>query len=370
MDTLAGTDTEAPADDLRGDIAALMEEPDVAAEGGTSEVPEPETVASEPNEARADHPTDPLRYADGTFKKTKAEAAAEAAPADGKPVKEQPSTDTQAKPSDAPSTALAAPAGWTAAEKAEWSKLSPVAQAAVSRREAEISRGGQQWSEDKRRYEGMISPIARMAQARGISVEEGAQRLAAAQEALDANPADGIRRIAQSYGVDLATLAGSPAEVSREQSQPDIAMLVRQAVQPILAPIQERLSAEDRQREQSTVDLVTQFSSSPGHEHFDAVQAEMMDLIPSIRARNSGWSHTQILQEAYDRAVYANPTTRDSILSARDAQAETKRQEEAKQRAEKARRAGSSVTGNPSGAPASQSKDSLRAELEAAYSGG
>src|SRR6185436_6074440 len=135
--------------------------------------------------------------------------------------------------------AAAPPAGWTAAEKAEWSKLSPVAQAAVSRREAEISNGGKQWSEEKRRYEAMIAPVAESARARGMNAEQGLQTLMAAQRALDTDPVSAIRHIARSYGVDLANLAGNAANGSPETpQQPDITALVRQAVGPMLAPIQ------------------------------------------------------------------------------------------------------------------------------------
>jgi hypothetical protein len=311
---------------------------------------------------KTDHPTDPKRYADGSFKPTK--AAPEKAAATETP----PSKDTQTQASAAAPTASAPPAGWTAAEKAEWSKLSPVAQAAISRREAEISNGGKQWSAEKRRYEEMIAPVAESARARGMNAEQGLQTLMAAQRALDTDPVSAIRHIARSYGVDLATLAGTQAaNGSPEAIQQPV------APQPYRDPRVDQIwnahVSQEQQRAQQTVDLVTTFATSPGHEHFDAVEAELMAMIPTIKSINPTWGHDKVLQEAYDRATFANPDTRSAILAAQEADKEAKRVEAAKVRSNAARRASTSVTGAPSGAPATQAKDSLRAELEAAFAG-
>ena len=368
-------------DDLRASLLASYDEAETAATESTPAADDPIESApaaaateSLPETAAAatikpDHPTDPKRYADGSFKPQKDASAETAAATDPK----DPSKDTQTQASTAAQTAVAPPAGWTAAEKAEWSKLSPVAQAAVSRREAEIANGGKQWSEEKRRYETMIAPVAESARAKGIPVDQGIQMLVAAQRALDTNPVDAIKHIARSYGVDLATLAGTQAaDVSQTANpqQPDISALVRQHVQPLLAPIQQRYQAEEQARQQQTVDLVTTFATSPGHEHFEAVSGHIMALLPIIQQANPGISHDKALQDAYDQATYANPTTRAAIKAAQDAEAEAKRVEAAKQRTTAARRAGSSVTGSPNGAAATGPKDSLRAEIEAAFAGG
>lgn len=346
------------------DVAPL---PDDSAPDAAATKSLPETAAA--STIKPDHPTDPKRYADGSFKPTKAAAAVDAPATTNDPSKD---IQTQASAATAQPAVVAPPAGWTAAEKAEWSKLSPVAQAAVSRREAEIANGGKQWSEEKRRYEAMIAPVAESARARGMDAATGIQVLARAQAALDTDPVNAIRHIAKSYGVDLATLAGTQAaDGSREApQQPDISALVRQAVQPLLAPIQQRYAAEEQARQQSTVDLVTTFATSPGHEHFEAVSGHIMALLPIIQQASPGISHEKALQDAYDQATYANPTTRAAIKAAQDADAEAKRVDAAKLRTTAARRAGSSVTGSPNGAAMTGPKDTLRAELEAAFAGG
>ena len=286
---------------------------------------------------------------------------------------ETPSTDAAKASEVAAQTATnAPPAGWTAAEKAEWSKLSPVAQAAVSRREAEIARGGQQWSEEKRRYEAVLSPVAEAARRNGMNTEQGLQALLNAQSFLERDAPAAIKWLAQSHGVNLATLAGQPDEVSSAQA-PDIEAIVRQAVQrsvaPIVAPIQQRWQQEEQRQQEMTTQMVVSFAASEGHEHFGSVEQDIMDLIPPLKERNPTWTPQQVLQEAYDRAVFANPATRQTILTARETAAEEKRRTEAAQRATKARGAAVSVTGSPQGSAGQEPAASLRDEIMRAMTG-
>jgi hypothetical protein len=369
-DLLAGTDTEAAPDTLRADLEAAFSGDTTPAEPETGTDPSP---PDDPGPAVAEPPgsaataVERPRAPDGKFI-PKTEAAPSA------PVKtEIPSTDT-AKAIETPAStpALAPPAGWTAAEKAAWTTLPPAVQAAVSRREQEIQNGGRQWSEEKRRYEGLLGPVAQEAQRRGMSAEQGLNALVTAQRRLDADPVNAIRWLAQSYGVDLATLAGQPsADGSREANpQVDIRALVHQAVQPYVGPIHERMMFEERQRADQATNLVNEFANAPGHENFNAVENEIMAMIPVIKSMNPNWPHEKVLQDAYDRAVYANPATRTSVLESSRQADEAKRQAEAKARISKARTAASSVTGSPIGTQSTAPKDSLRAELEAAFAGG
>lgn len=269
-------------------------------------------------------------------------------------------SETVSKPSDAP------PVGWTADAKAEWSKLSPVLKAAVLKRESEIENGGRQWSEEKRRYENVLSPIAQAAQRRGLNVEQGVQTLIAAQNYLDADPIEGIKRIAQTYGVNLATIAGSAPADGSPVNNPDISALVNQAVASALGPIQQRYETEEAQKFQSIQSIVDEFSSK--NEHYSSVETEIGLLIPLIQKSNPALSKQQVLQEAYDRAVWANPHTRAAIQASQNADADAKRRVEQQAKASKARTASTSLTGSSViGAGADQPQPSLRAELEAAF---
>lgn len=367
-----------PDDSLRSEIEAAFADTgasnggqdDPASAGAEGDIGSGATVAEPDDGDKAPSGDVRARTPDGKFAPKPTEAAPEKVAA----APETPSTDA-AKASDpaAQTATVAPPAGWTAAEKAEWSKLSPALQNAVSRREAEIARGGQQWSEEKRRYESVLSPVAEAARRNGLSTEQGLQSLLNAQSFLERDPAGAIKWLAQSHGVNLATLAGQPNEVSSATQAPDIEAIVRQAVQrsvaPIVAPIQQRWQQEEQRQQEMTTQMVVDFSTSPGHEHFGSVEQDIMDLIPPLKDRNPTWTPQQVLQEAYDRAVFANPATRQTILTAREQAAETKRREEAAQRATKARGAAVSVTGSPQGSAGNEPAASLREEIARAMAG-
>jgi hypothetical protein len=360
-----------PDDSLRGELEAAFGGSD---EGSSSDTQvEAAGDAADTGTIEADAPAEGdgrARGPDGKFvPKTETQAAPEKVAAAVDP--NSPSTDAAKASTEAAQTATnAPPAGWTAAEKAEWSKLSPVAQAAVSRREAEIARGGQQWSEEKRRYEAVLSPVAEAARRNGLSTEQGLQSLLNAQSFLERDPTAAIKWLAQSHGVNLATLAGQSDDVPSAQAQtPNIEAMVRQAVMPLVAPIQQRWQQEEQRQQEMTTQMVVDFAASQGHEHFGSVEQDIMDLIPPLKERNPTWTPQQVLQEAYDRAVYANPATRQTILTAREQAAEEKRRTEASQRATKARGAAVSVTGSPQGSAGNEPAASLRDEIMRAMTG-
>lgn len=207
-----------------------------------------------------------------------------------------------------------------------------------------------------------------------MTTEAGLKSLLDAQSFLERDPAGAIKWLAQSHNVNLATLAGSPDEVPSAQSQqPDMQALVRQIVQqtvgPIVAPIQQRWNDDATRQQQMTVQGINAFATSPGHEHYNAVEGTIALLLPQIIEENPSWSNEQKLQEAYDRALYATPATRQAVLAAKESAAEETRRQEAAARATKARNAAVSVTGSPQGSAAPEAKGTLREEILAAMTG-
>lgn len=380
--TVDTPETNESGDDLRG----MLETAFTAAETET---------AAEPAEAVADKPVTeaPAAEADG---KTVASADGRQRGADGKfiakdaapekvetqPEQKSTSADSAAKASDTqPSTAAdAPPVGWTADAKAEWSKLSPAIKAAVIKRETEISNGGRQWSEERRRLDGLVAPIRERAARHGISEQEGIQRLVAAQDMLERDPHTAIAWLAKQYGVNLGTSGPQPADGSSrmengngaEAAQRPALDLASPALAPIhqtLTAIQDRFAAEDRRQGEMTQQLVERFAADPTHQHFDAVQPEIMALIPQIKVAEPYATPTEILQKAYDRAVWANDATRQALLDKQIADATATRRATNAAEVGKARLAASSVRGAASGSPLPEAKNSIREELEAAFAG-
>lgn len=96
----------------------------------------------------------------------------------------------------------------------------------------------------------------------------------------------------------------------------------------------------------------------------------MQPIAQRLRAENPTASPAEILQEAYERACYADPDVRDALLAKQEAEQEAKRRHEAQAKAKAARRAGASVTGAPTGSSQPAKPDDLRGLLEASFNGG
>jgi hypothetical protein len=103
------------------------------------------------------------------------------------------------------------------------------------------------------------------------------------------------------------------------------------------------------------------------HPHFDEVERDMSLLAQIARARGE----KKTLSQLYEDAVWANPSVRAKKLAAEQSAQQAKAQDEARAKAAKARKAGSSVTGGPNSGqapkPQAGQEQSLRAALDAAY---
>jgi hypothetical protein len=349
VDETAAMEHVNPADDARNDVAAAIKQL-----RGDGEPPASEAVTDDHPApvAKEDHPTDPARYADGTFKKTKAEAAAEAAPADTN----SPPADTAAKASVTASAPLdAPPAGWAAEGKQAWTALKaalpalpPEVQASISaihaaavKREQDFNAGGQQWSEQKRRYEQTLSPLVAETQRLGIPPEEGLKQLLAAHRALNADPGRAIATLAQQYGVDLATLASNPPAPQAQR--------VEQAVPPEFV---NKISTLENQLhgflQSQTMGVIESFSST--HPHYAAVENEIAQIIPLVQQTEPGLAPAQVLEKAYERAIWLNPEVRAQLIAEQQAASDKARTDALKAKAAQATRAAVSVRGSSNGA--------------------
>lgn len=316
-----------PADDARNDVANAIKQlkGETAAEPETVVDAHPEPIEAEDTRARG---------ADGKFI-----PKAEAAPKEAAPAPEiTPSVDDQTKASAPASTpTVAPPAGWTAAEKADWSKLPPAIQTAVSRREAEIANGGRQWSEEKRQYQTILAPIEQASRARGLDVGQGTQLLVAAQNALDANPVDGIRRIMATYGVTPEQLAShEPAPQAQVRSD------------PVVPQLTQRLSALEAHIEESrTSQLKSEIDSfSKGKPHFAAVKEEMSRIALTLPPE---LSTAEILERAYEQAVWVNADVRAKMIADQQAKADAERTAALKAKETSSRKAAVSIKGSSNG---------------------
>lgn len=349
--------TGAGNDDVRADVVAAIEQ----LRGPSDTAPEPEqeiAAATSEDAAPFERPRNERGQfirADGTVD-TEAEA------------QRVPDADPSADKPEVPSTAPEPPTSWSADAKAEWLKLSPALQQAVIKRETEINEGGRRWSEEKRAVETMLDPIRQQAQRTGLSFDEGFKRLVSMSEWMERDPSAAIRALAQSYGVNLAQpqtgMQPPPVVPQPPQQQPVAQPSLRddpvvQQLTAQLSSLKEMVAQQHRSEAESSIQS---FATAQGHEHFEAVKASMGQLIGTGQATD--------LQDAYDKAIWLDPTIRSSLIAAQTAKAAEEKRA-AEQAAVKKARAGSlSLNGSPVGAPAASAKpeyETVREAAQAAY---
>ena len=291
------------------------------------------------------------------------------------PSPDEPETPRAARePSADQARTIAPPPSWSAAAKADFDKLPDHIRKEVLKREADIERGKAQWqsgAERLNRLDAILGPRTDQIRMRGLDETQAIQALFAAQDLLDRDPIDGLRRLARTYGVDLRALAmAAPAFAGVTAPQQPGGAMPPQAQPPAhltaLARDVETLKgalAQQRQRSEAAqkagaLDHVAAFAADPANLYFENVRYRMSALLRAGAAKD--------IADAYQQATWADPDVRTALLR----QAETSRQatasDAARAKAAQARHASGSVIGSPSpgsspgrGGPAPTLRDEL-----------
>lgn len=236
----------------------------------------------------------------------------------------------QAKP------AIDAPVSWSAEQKAKWATLPPDTREYIAQRDKEsheaISRAGQQI----KAFEPIgkvIEQFGHVFQKNGLQPHEGIARMMAVNEMLETDAPSAIREIAKAYGVNLS----GETEQNADPANREVAELKAE-----LARVKSHLTAQDRQREAAANETLAREIADFAKDkpHFESVRKVMAGLI------NSGAAET--MQDAYDKAIYADPTIRQSLQADAQKAAEDKRKAEEAERVAKAKKAaGVNVKSSP-----------------------
>lgn len=333
---------EVETDDLRGDIESAIKEINDKAE-----IPEKTPDAAEPAKEPSQAEDKKARDESGKFKKAPKEKEIKTE----EPVKVQPEVKTT----------IAAPNTWTAAAKAKWATLPPEIQAEVAKREAEVEKGFTKLDEERsvgKSFKELVSPYMPMIQAEGSTPIVAIQSLLNTAYLLRTSTPQAkgkmIMDLARQFGADLSQVSQGDVKVDPQL----------QAIQSELAQLKNARQQELTQREQQEQAVyksqIDAFAADPKNVHFEAVKADMAALLKAGRATD--------LQDAYDKAVWASPDIRSTLLEAEKSQAEAKRVAEIKEKADKARKASASISGSPGAAAPSKANSedrSLREEIMA-----
>lgn len=288
-----------------------------------------------------------------------------------------------------------APEGWAAEAKAVWAELPPAVQAAVIKRETDMSRGV---AELKKKYDDIdraIAPRLEAIRRHGHTPAAAVNQLFAWWEALAANPDQTFPALAQSLNYDLRRLLGqqqpqqpqqpqAPQQAQPQQAeqpqfdQTTIQRLIEESIKKASEPLEQKynslVSSWQQNNQAKTNEILANWSKDKAY--FEEVRERMAHLIATgaVPPLPNGSAD---LDRAYDEAVWSIPTVRAKVLAdqnratleARKAKlaAEQKAQQE---QAEKAKRASGSLSPSSPGVPATQKPPagkSVRESLQDAF---
>ena len=230
----------------------------------------------------------------------------------------------------------------------------------------------QELSKARQYYENLdraIQPYAQHFALQGMQPEQVISRLLATQDLLDKDPQAGLKWIADSYGVDLSQLP----QQAPENTDPAL-QNVNNEVRELKGLIQNWQQEQQQKMQDALTAEANAFihevdsDGNRAHPYVEDVSQEMMPLVSHLREANPSWSNKEVLKQAYEKACRLN----DGVwanLQKRNAAAEAKKQQVSKAaKIAQAKKAASSVTGAPSGGTSKVVPESLRAQIEQAYS--
>ena len=368
------------ADDLEADILASMSElkgepapAPVAAEPAPVVEQAAETpAAAETAEVKTDA-AGRVRGPDGKFApKTKAEEGAQ----------EAAQADTTA-PDAKTAAPIVPPAEWPPEAKAAFMEAPEHVQKAILARAEELENGKKEWSgkaQDFERINKVIEPMIGRWAMQGLTPETAIGQLVSAANLLQQNPRDGFEHLLRTYAGDkmlhvmndIASKYGYALYEANEPEQPNEGYQPAQA-DPQVSRLQEQLAEltqwkqSREQAEQTTAQAqlaneVDAVRKDPKNIYFENVKAVVAALASQAVNNGDKRNTREIVQDCYDRAVWADPTIRALQLQAQQKASEEAARKAQAEKAKAARQAAGSITGSPGvGASTARSPGSRQA---------
>jgi hypothetical protein len=189
---------------------------------------------------------------------------------------------------------------------------------------------------------------------RGIAPEHGVASLLQTYRQLEQNPAETLRFLAEQYRVPwggeqspnqharqqpMASQDGQPYQQPDIESHPTVAALRQQLamLEQGYGTVQQRIASQDRENAARRVHeaqlLIEKFANDPTNPrpHFETVKEDMARLMNARLATD--------IADAYDKAAWANPTIRATMMAEAQAKAAEEAAKAAREREAAARRA-------------------------------
>ena len=260
-----------------------------------------------------------------------------------------------------------APDHWAAADKERFAAAPPELQQWLLDRhksmEGDYTRKSQEVAEVKKTWEPvqeLFAPYADQMRANGQTPHSVISHWAQINNSLDQNPRQTIEWLANQYGVKLGEQTDDIYIDPQVQS-------LRQELQQLKQSVVQREQVDTQQRLNTVQHDLQSFSEEKteagdlAHPYFEDVIDDMVSLAKVEQAAG----RTPKVGELYERAVWANPATREKQLAAQQTAAAKKAESEARAKAAKAKTAKKTIRSSPDGSTSSDL--SLREQLTQAF---
>lgn len=260
--------------------------------------------------------------------------------------------------------------GLTPAEQQQFQSLPAELRQFVERTMEDVNAKQQRYSEYDMLEQQLIGPRRDAWAAQGRNAFAAVNELFALSDFAGTRPGDFVLWFSQQHGLDLDALLDA-RDAAQANIDPNVQQLQGQISQ-LSATVQNFQQTEQQRAHAANVDTVRAFAEAKGPDgnllrpYLSDVVNDFTAQISSVRLQNPQMPADQVLQKAYDNAVWTNPNVRARMQQ--DAEAQRRAQEQ--QNVQKARAAGASITGGPastSGADPANSDLSIRGLLQQGF---
>ncbi len=317
-----------------------------------AESKEAEVVVSEPVETPEPEPAVHEKPRDEKGKFAKVERSEPEVKDDQAELKQELQPEAKLEVPVNPAPERRVPTTWRKEAAAKWAEIPDDIKDEILKRENDARSGIQAYKSDAdmaRAFREVSKPFERTLQELNVSPVQAYQYLMAADARLRYSaPQEKARyfsELARAYGIDLTQVQPLPAHPPEYQHLQQEVRTLRQQQEQWM-----------KQQNESLLNEIQSFAES--HEHLEAVRPAMAVLLQNGQAKD--------LQDAYDKATWADPEIRALLLQKQ--QSEASKRVESQALAQRQKAAAVSVKGStPASGSGSGPKGSLRAELEAAW---
>jgi hypothetical protein len=267
---------------------------------------------------------------------------------------------------------IAVPPTMSFAEAQQFTSLPAEMQQFVARTLENVEQRAARYTEYDQ-IEQLVAPRREALAMNGESVPAAMQRLLAYSDFAGRDPEGYLQWFAEQHGMDLAALAEGRPPVDPQYAQ------LQQTVQRLESHIQSMTDGAHNASLEANRQEVQAFAGEAGTDgkplrpYYQqlALSGELGACVVAVRQQNPSMGNKQVLEEAYNRACWANPTIRQTLTAAETATAEAQRLAEQREHAGRAQNANVALNGAPRGTTATEKPSSgggsVRDELRNAF---